>query len=187
VAGKVALVARVDSFRNHPNGSEGERFHRDIANMIEKWQEPSKAKTKKALPVPEEKKKSRRGGKKIKRIKERYVVTEIRAAQNKVKFSLNDGEYGDSAMGFSVGMVGSKDTGKLRVAQNKQVAFTSKKQKKMLSQSMNQVSSGLSSSLAFTPVQGIELINPNARAERVNEANKKWFNSSSGFLSAMPK
>ena len=155
--------------------------------MIEKWQEPSKAKTKKALPVPEEKKKSRRGGKRVKKLKERYVVTEIRAAQNKVKFSLNEGEYGDSAMGFNVGMVGSKDTGKLRVAQKKEVKFTSKKQKKMLAQSMNQTTSGLSSSLAFTPVQGIELINPNARAARVNEANNKWFDRSSGFLSAAPK
>lgn len=188
VAGKVALTARVDSFRNHPDGSEGERFRRDIANLIEKWQEPPKAKTKKALPVPEEKKKSRRAGKKMKRIKERYAVTEIRAAQNKINFSLNEGEYGDSAMGFTVGRVGSKDTGKLRVAQQKVVAFTSKKQKKLLSQSVNQANtSGLSSSLAFTPVQGIELANPNARAERVNEANKKWFNSMSGFLSAVPK
>ena len=46
---------------------------------------------------------------------------------------------------------------------------------------------GLSSSLAFTTVQGLELVNPNAAADRVKEANNKWFNAHSGFLSAAPK
>jgi len=46
---------------------------------------------------------------------------------------------------------------------------------------------GMASSLAFTPVQGIELVNPTSQAEKVKQANASWFNSSSGFLSAMPK
>lgn len=46
---------------------------------------------------------------------------------------------------------------------------------------------GLQSSLVFTPVQGIELVNPQAAAERVKQANAKWFSSNSGFLSAVPK
>jgi hypothetical protein len=33
----------------------------------------------------------------------------------------------------------------------------------------------------------MELVNPNAAAERVRAANNKWFNSQSGFLSAAPK
>lgn len=45
---------------------------------------------------------------------------------------------------------------------------------------------GLSSSLVFTPVQGMELCNPQAALDKVKEANKKWFDSSSGFVSAMP-
>jgi U4/U6 small nuclear ribonucleoprotein PRP31 len=45
---------------------------------------------------------------------------------------------------------------------------------------------GLSSSLVFTPVQGLELVNPNAAADRVKEANNKWFNANSGFISAAP-
>lgn len=35
--------------------------------------------------------------------------------------------------------------------------------------------SGLASSLSFTPVQGIELIDPTAAAERVKKANEKYF------------
>lgn len=45
---------------------------------------------------------------------------------------------------------------------------------------------GLSSSLVFTPVQGLELVNPHAAAERIREANNKWFNANSGFISAAP-
>lgn len=40
----------------------------------------------------------------------------------------------------------------------------------------------------FFLCQGLELVNPNADAEKkVKEANKKWFDSSSGFMSAKPK
>lgn len=40
----------------------------------------------------------------------------------------------------------------------------------------------------FLYSQGLELVNPNADAEKkVKEANKKWFDSSSGFMSAKPK
>lgn len=50
--------------------------------------------------------------------------------------------------------------------------------------------SGMASSLVFTPTQGIELVNPLAaqeRAKKVEEANKKWFSQKSGFASALPK
>jgi hypothetical protein len=41
--------------------------------------------------------------------------------------------------------------------------------------------------LSLLKVQGLELVNPNAAMEKVKEANAKWFNSQSGFLSAAPK
>jgi len=66
-----------------------------------------------------------------------------------------------------------------------------KKQKKMEAIQMSSgATSGMASSLVFTPTQGIELINPLAaqeRAKKVEEANKKWFSQSSGFASARPK
>ncbi|CAN0201956.1 unnamed protein product [Phaeothamnion confervicola] len=46
---------------------------------------------------------------------------------------------------------------------------------------------GLSSSLIFTPVQGLELVNPNAAEERVRKANETWFSQNAGFASAKPK
>ena len=50
-----------------------------------------------------------------------------------------------------------------------------------------QMSNGLASSMVFTPVQGMELVNPDAMKDRVKEANRKWFSNSSGFQSALPK
>ena len=47
--------------------------------------------------------------------------------------------------------------------------------------------SGMASSMVFTPVQGMELVNPDANKERVREANKKWFSDQAGFMSQKPK
>jgi U4/U6 small nuclear ribonucleoprotein PRP31 len=47
--------------------------------------------------------------------------------------------------------------------------------------------SGLSSSLAFTPVQGIELENPEARAQKLKDLNRRYFDESQGFLQVKRK
>lgn len=187
IAGKVALTARIDSYHNHPDGEEGKRFRKEIEEKFEKLQAPNKAKTKKALPIPEDKRKSRRGGKRVRRFKERFAMTEMRAQQNKMNFKIDEGEYGDSAMGVDMGMLSSASgSGKLRAPQEKKVPNNAnKKQKKAISMSSGQTN-GLSSSLVFTPVQGLELCNPQAALDKVKEANKKWFDASSGFVSAVP-
>lgn len=188
VAGKVTLACRVDSYQSDFSSAEGHRLRRDIEDKLEKMQEPDKARTKKALPVPEEKRRTKRGGQRVRRLKESYQVTELRKQQNKMVFSADGGEYGDSAMGFDNGMVGSKESGRIRAAQAQESKFSAaaKRQKKAVSVSSGQTS-GLSSSMVFTPMQGLELVNPNAAAERVKAANNKWFSSQTGFLSAVPK
>jgi U4/U6 small nuclear ribonucleoprotein PRP31 len=188
VASKVAISSRVDSYKHHPDGAEGRKLRNEIEEKIEKFQELPKAKTKKALPKPEEKKKSHRGGKRVRKWKERFAITEMRALQNRIGMSVTDGEYGDSAMGVDLGMLSSKgkQMGKLRAPQRKEIKIN-KKQKNAAAGLSSGQTNGLSSSLVFTPVQGLELVNPNAAAEKVKEANKKWFNSNSGFMSAVPK
>jgi U4/U6 small nuclear ribonucleoprotein PRP31 len=180
----VTLAARVDSYQNDRQGDIGNKFRLEIEDKIEKLEAPPKARTKKALPIPEEKKRNKRGGKRVRRWKERFAMTELRKQQNKIGFSSTEGEYGDSAMGVDLGLVGASDSGKLRGPQKKEVKLL--KKQKTITMSSGQTN-GLSSSLVFTPVQGLELINPNAAAEKVKEANQKWFNANSGFLSAAPK
>ena len=129
-ASKVTLAIRIDSYQNGFDCTEGLKLKSDLEDKLEKLQEPSKCKTKKALPIPEEKKRSKRGGKRVKKMKERYAVTDLQSQQNKMSFSAIDGEYGDSAMGVDKGMVGSKDSGRLRAPQKKESKVgLSKKQK----------------------------------------------------------
>lgn len=189
VAAKAVLAARSDSYKNHADGSEGLRLHRQIMDKIEKWQEPPKARTKKALPIPLEKKKNKRGGKRVRKLKERFAMTELRQEQNKMSFSTTGGEYSDSAMGWDLGMVGSKDTGKIRaIARKDNKIQLSKKQKKQLSAHSNHTTNGLQSTV-FTPIagvgEGLELRRIE-QAKKVEEANAKWFNNNCGFLSALP-
>jgi U4/U6 small nuclear ribonucleoprotein PRP31 len=42
--------------------------------------------------------------------------------------------------------------------------------------------SGTASSVAFTPLQGLEIVNPQAAEKKLNEANAKYFSNTSGFL-----
>jgi len=185
VAGKVALAARIDCYQNNFDNAQGEKLKQEIEERLEKEQGPETARTKKALPIPEEKKRSKRGGARARKIKERFAVTDMQKAQNKMGMSLDGGEYGDSAMGMDQGMVGSKDTGRMRAPVAKE-SKALKSQKKAVSVASSQAS-GMSSSMAFSTVQGLELVNPNAAADRVKAANNKWFNAHSGFLSAAPK
>jgi U4/U6 small nuclear ribonucleoprotein PRP31 len=46
--------------------------------------------------------------------------------------------------------------------------------------------SGLATSIVFTPSQGMELVNPTTRSDRVEAANHKWFGDQAGFRSALP-
>ena len=115
VAGKVALVARLDSYHNAKGVTDGAKFRSDLESKLEKMQglylithtvihtkasshppsflpffptlscilihphthppntlfpplEPDKARTKKALPIPEEKKRSKRGGRRVRKV-----------------------------------------------------------------------------------------------------------------------
>lgn len=189
LASKVALAARVDSFKGSETGSDGVKFRESIENRLEKLQDIPKARTHRALPVPEEKKKARRGGKRVRKMKERLAMTDIRKQQNKMDMSLEGGEYGDSAMGMdNIGNNLSTGSGKMRGAkQSANSQLLKSKKLSALSSSSLDTTSGMISSLAFTPVQGIELVNPKSMDERLKEANKKWFDAHSGFLSAKPK
>ncbi len=189
IASKVSLMARIDSYKNLPDGSEGSKMKKEVINKIKKWIEPDKARVKKALPIPEEKKRNKRGGKRVQKRKEKYGQTELMKQANKVAMTGGNDEYGDSVMGLTVGMVNSRDTGKIRATKIKESKLFAKNIHKKVVKlgGSGGGSSGMASSLVFNSNQGMELVNPNAGKERLAEANRKWFASNSGFASALPK
>mmetsp|Transcript_12295 Transcript_12295/g.14305 ORF Transcript_12295/g.14305 Transcript_12295/m.14305 type:complete len:146 (-) Transcript_12295:88-525(-) len=141
--------------------------------------------------------KKRRGGKRMRLLKEKFTETEMMKQANRRSFSVKTGEYGDDAMGLTLGMLeNSKDnSGKIRHMAGSAAVGNKRKMRqantKASRQRARQMSAGqtngLASSMVFTPVQGMELVNPDNMKEKVKEANRKWFSEDSGFQSALPK
>lgn len=140
-------------------------------------------------PRPDLTTKKRRGGKRIRRLKERFEETELMKQANKRAFSVEAGEYGDDAMGLTLGMLSTKEGGAMRntVETKKMRHANTKASRKRAIQMSSGATNGLASSMVFTPVQGLELVNPDANKERVKAANTKWFQDNAGFQSALPK
>mmetsp|Transcript_76715 Transcript_76715/g.153946 ORF Transcript_76715/g.153946 Transcript_76715/m.153946 type:complete len:499 (+) Transcript_76715:79-1575(+) len=192
LAGKLALAARIDMHQSNTTGDAGRKMRGEVDAKIAKWQEPEQARTKKALPAPDDRPSKKRGGKRARKYKEKFGMTETRKEANKRSFADFSGEYGDDAMGSDVGMLGSKQAGsssKLRLpqAREKKPSAQQKNQRRAVQLSSG-ATNGLSSSLVFTPHAGMELVGETAaqREAKVAAANAKWFSDNSGFASARP-
>ena len=105
----------------------------------------------------------------------------MRAQMNKRAFAHTlGGEYGDDSMGLDFGLLG-KEGGNLRATQKKEKqAKVSQKRRKMIQMSSG-ATNGLSSSLVFTPVQGIELVNPTANKD-AKEGTETYFSQTAQFF-----
>jgi U4/U6 small nuclear ribonucleoprotein PRP31 len=130
----------------------------------------------------------------MRRLKERYEETTMMKQANTRAFSSQAGEYGDDAMGLTLGLLDTADVsagGALRRnTEKKKMKFANTRASRKKSAQMNadnSNASGMASSMVFTPVQGMELVNPDASIDRVKEANRKWFSDNAGFQSALPK
>nr|XP_033512832.1 U4/U6 small nuclear ribonucleoprotein Prp31 homolog [Nicotiana tomentosiformis] len=157
LADKSTLAARVDS--NSTRGSKGETtgeygtyLKEEILRKIEKSQKPPLPKQQKPLSVPDvEHKNNKRGGQRLRKRKQRYEITDKRKLVNRMQFGVAEESSLGDGLGVGYGMLGQAGSGKLRVS--------AKVAKKKFTRSSGAVS-GLTSNLAFTPVQGIELLNP---------------------------
>lgn len=182
LAGKCTLAARIDAFRDSNVGS-GKTFRDEIEARIEKWQEPPPPKQIKPLPAPDEVRKKRRGGKRARKQKEMYAMTDVRKFKNRVAFTLDSGEVEDTIAreGKDFGMLGMMSgSGKVRIsAEHKKNLL--KKAKTADKATPGTATSGLASSIAFTPVQGLELVVPDAAQQRIQDANERYFGTASTF------
>lgn len=188
IAAKSTLAARVDSTRGDPTGKTGRVFKDEILKKIEKWQEPPPAKQPKPLPVPDSEPKKKRGGRRLRKMKERYATTEMRKLANRMQFGVPEESSLGDGLGEGYGMLGQAGSGKLRVsaAQSKLAAKVVKKFKEKRYGSSG-ATSGLTSSLAFTPVQGIELSNPQAHLNQLGSGTQSTYFSETGTFSKIRK
>ncbi|CAL9222647.1 unnamed protein product [Arabidopsis halleri] len=183
LASKSTLAARVDATRGDPSGTNGKALREEIRKNIDKWQEPPPARQPKPLHVPNSEPKKRRGGRRLRKMKERYQVTEVRKLANRMAFGTpEDSSLGDG-LGIGYGLLGQAGSNRLRVSSKLKVNAKVAKKRQFTGGS---TTSGLTtSSLAFTLVQGIELCNPQALG-LVSGIQSTYF-SESGTFSKLKK
>ena len=206
VSAKVVLAARVDRVHSDPDGSTGEQLRNDCLDRLDKLTEPPPSKGPRALPAPDDKPSRKRGGRRARKAKEATAMTDLRKAQNRMAFGKEEKEvgYADSTKGM--GMIGQANEGRIRSQQIDQrtKAKLSKNNKGwgtstpmgsgtssslrgfgqsggnlgLRSTGVGSNTSGTASSIAFTPVQGLELVDPKMQAERKRkmvEDDDRWF------------
>ena len=140
VSCKVTLAARVDSFHESPKGETGKFLLGEIERRLEKLQEPPPVKAIKPLIAPIDSGKTKRGGRRARKMKERLGMTELSKQKNRTIFGevrhlntlplillllllllllrvqIEEDAYQD-AVGFSYGAIGKSGSGRIRTAQ----------------------------------------------------------------------
>ena len=182
VAGKGTLAARVDTFADKGGGQVGQGFRDEIEVRATKLQEPPPPKVTKALPVPPESSGKRRGGRRLRKMKERYGMTQMRQLTNRVQFGQEEDTTSDGLLGVGMALSKHQQTGKMRVSAKDQ-KLLAEKNKKARTAGSSGGTNGLASSLAFTPVQGIELVNPSQKQDS-KEGTETYFSKAAAILGA---
>ncbi|ESO09443.1 hypothetical protein HELRODRAFT_185344 [Helobdella robusta] len=192
VAGKCSLASRVDSFHENMDGSAGETMKSDVIQKLDKLQEPPPVKQIKPLPAPIDYPRKKRGGRRYRKMKERLGLTEMRKAANRMTFGEIEEDAYQEDLGLTLGTLGKNKTGHIRgpVIDSKTKARISKTlQQKMQKQqvwggstTVKKQISGTASSVAFTPLQGLEIVNPQAAETRHPSSNMKYFSTTASFV-----
>ncbi|KAG0344639.1 U4/U6 small nuclear ribonucleoprotein Prp31, partial [Podila humilis] len=196
-AAKTALAARIDRLHSYPDGSWGRSVREDIEKKVEKLLEPPPQKNVKALPAPLEAPKKRRGGQRARKERELYAVSEMQKLKNRVAFGQEEQEVMGYGTSEGMGMLGQNysgpGAGRIRGPATKERnrgKISNRNAARLAQYGSNttgagglatSTTAGTASSIAFTPVQGIELVDPTAAAARVKAANEKYFGSL-GFM-----
>lgn len=125
ISGKIILAARIDLSKSTPDGSLGTKLRREIEEKIDKLLAPPEQTPDKALPAPIEIKSKKRGGRRLRKMKERFQMSELRKAQNKMEFGKQEDtvtdDYGEEiglGMSRSGGGLGMGRIGQIQVNKN---------------------------------------------------------------------
>jgi len=158
VSSKCALLVRIDTHGHDTSGNEGLKVREEILAQIEKWQELPTSQLKKALPVPDSVKNKKRGGKRLRKFKERYGITRVHHSTNRIGFNQSEKDIigGDEFIGL--GLLGEANVNYGQKIEKKHGSKKLTHNNVMVDKDNNGVYGW--SSLAFTPYQGLELHNP---------------------------
>lgn len=190
LSNKVALAARLDANRCG-SCDHGQMWYDQCKKKIGKWTEAPPQKPPKPLPIPDKNKARKRGGKRFRRMREKYTPTETQRMVNRMGFNLAEEEIitGDGEI-VSLGMLGKHNliAGAIRTHAkpnakksklfklNHRMIAKQKRQRQRIQQRGTQ--SGLTTNMVFTSVSGLELGDPeNLRKKAVT----KYFSKHDSF------
>ena len=197
IAAKCTLAARVDSRHESPDGSIGRDLADQIRQKIDKMLEPPPVKNQKALPKPLDKASKKRGGRRVRKQKEMMGMTELRRKANRINFGELQEDVSQEHIGFTLGQAKSNTLaggGRIRgsVVDNKTRVKMSQKMQRQLERqrqalgggttSIRSKLSGTMSSISFTPVQGLEIINPHKEVPTQSGTQSTYFSATSNFI-----
>lgn len=117
VSGKTILAARIDVSRSSPGGELGAKYRLEVQEKLDKLLLPPDKTAPKALPVPQERKSKKRAGRRLRKMKERFNMSELRKAQNKMEFGKSERTITDS-FGEEVGLGMSRELDGAKVNRN---------------------------------------------------------------------
>lgn len=103
VSGKLVLAARTDFAGGSRDGSLGRKWKKEILEKLEKLNEPPENQQIKALPVPVDKPAKKRAGRKYRKMKQRFELSELRKAQNRMEFGKKENSVVDT-FGEEIGL-----------------------------------------------------------------------------------
>lgn len=191
VATKCTLAARVDACHEAKAGNIGLTLRQEIEKKLDKLMEPPPVKFVKPLPKPIDPARKKRGGKRVRKMKERYAMTELRKQANRLNFAEIEDDAYQEDLGYTRGTIGKTGTGRIRMAQvdeKTKVRISKTLQRNLQKQqswggssTVKKQVSGTASSVAFTPLQGLEIVNPQAAEKNMTETNK-YFSNTAGFV-----
>ncbi|OII72379.1 pre-mRNA splicing protein [Cryptosporidium ubiquitum] len=151
---KCGLCARIDLTSAEKIPDHGINYRSYILDILEKAQEPPQKPMKKPLPIPKDFPKSRRGGKRIRKIKEKFKQTKIRKEMNRMKFGEEEEEYTVDGKTIGLGLLSAGSGRRIRGLQVGSLRNPNSNSKSgVLSGGDSKL--GNSSSISFTPYQGM--------------------------------
>ncbi|CCC70186.1 hypothetical protein NCAS_0E01160 [Naumovozyma castellii] len=105
VCAKVALAARVDAGQRGAakNDLLGQRWREELETKIQKVTESPNISNVKPLPIPEDKPKKKRAGRKFRKYKQQFQLSHLRQLQNRMEFGKQEQSTMD-AFGEEIGM-----------------------------------------------------------------------------------
>ncbi|KAL9851363.1 LOW QUALITY PROTEIN: U4/U6 small nuclear ribonucleoprotein Prp31 [Geothlypis trichas] len=185
---KCTLAARGAGYHEQDR-KVGCELREGMEHKVDKGQDPPW----KSLPVPLDGLREKGEGQWSQKLKECLGLTEIHKQANRMSSGEMEEDIYQEDLGFSLGHLGKASSGHmcqtmLREATKAQVrkALQRTLQKQSVihkgKSTIQDHSSGMALSMAFTPLQGLEIVNLQAAGNKVAEANQNYFSCMAKFV-----